>query len=129
MLLAYKHDESREIIARRLQAFSFEVTAVSDVGGRVDNATGTESGPFDAVLIHQDIDGASGTFACAKYAQAQPDADTQVVLFINRGLAGKAAQRANADIKNFVAKPARPSGLLAAIDPRGHAENADGEKI
>jgi len=128
VLLAYKHDESREIIARQLQAFGLEVTAVSDVGGLVDNATGTGSAPFDAVLIDQDIDGASGAIACAKYAQAQPDADTQVVLFINRGLAGEAAKRANPDIKNFAAKPARPSRLLAAIDPHGHAENADGEK-
>jgi len=128
VLLAYKHDESREIIARQLQAFGLEVTSVTEVGGLVDNATGTGTAPFDAVLIDQDIDGASGAIACAKYAQAQPDADTQVVLFINRGLAGEAAKRANPDIKNFVAKPARPSRLLAAIDPHGHAENADGEK-
>lgn len=72
-------------------------------------------------MIDQDIDGASGAIACAKYRQAHPEAETRIVLLTNRGLAGEAAKRANSDVEHFVAKPVRPSRILAAIDPAAAA--------
>lgn len=119
VLLAYKHDQSREIIARQLRAFGFQVVSVSGIDDFIGGSTpeSAATAPYDAVLIDQDIDGASGAIACGKYRQLHPGSDTRMVLLTNRGLAGEAAKRANSDVELFVAKPLRPSRLLAAISP------------
>ncbi|MGB0631315.1 MAG: response regulator [Alphaproteobacteria bacterium] len=116
ILLAYKHDESRDVIARQIEAFGYQVTTVP----HVDGISAAQS-QYDCLVIDQDIDGASGAIACAKYRQAHPEAETRIVLLTNRGLAGEAAKRANSDVEHFVAKPVRPSRILAAIDPAAAA--------
>ena len=119
VLLAYKHDRTREIIARQIRAFGFHVVTISNIDEFIGESASASvaTAPYDAVLIDQDIDGASGAIACAKYTQLHPDSGTRIILLTNRGLAGEAAKRANGDLEIFVAKPLRPSRLLSAIAP------------
>ena len=86
-----------------------------------------ETAPFDALLIDQDIDGASGAIAGGKLQYTDQAAEETVILLTNRGLPGEAAKRANPGIETVVAKLIRPSRLLAALTPQAEtARNPDG---
>jgi len=100
-----------------MEAYGYSVTVAADQqSAETEIRRAVENGMrFDVGLVDQSIDRASGVIVCKQLERFSEEGGIRRILISNRGLLGEAAKKMNPGVDVHIAKPVRPSRLIAAL--------------